>query len=331
MGFTLACAGCKIVIAWLHLYISSNSQPMSSVQTLEVPGYQVMQFLGSGACSTIWRVRDCQTDRLYALKRVIKRQSSDYRFMEQAQNEYNVASQLDHPVLRHLYGLRRIKQWLSLREIHLIMELCEGRTVQDNRPKDVQETVRIYCQVAGALAYMNAQGFVHADMKPNNILVAADGTVKVIDFGQSCRLGAIKRRIQGTPDFIAPEQVHRRPLDGRTDVFNFGASLYWTLAGRPIPTVLPKGNATLLADLAVVPLEQVNSDVPPALSKLVSDCIELHPPRRPSSMSEVNSRLGLIAHKLAKDAAKADKSEKPRTPNGAASSSFDTDIRIPQE
>jgi serine/threonine protein kinase len=277
---------------------------MSSVQTLEVPGYQVVQFLGSGACSTIWRIRDCQTDKDYALKRVVKRHSGDFRFFEQAENEYEIASQLDHPVLRHMYSIRRIKRWMSLREIHLIMEFCEGKTVQDNRPKSVAESVRIYSQIAQALSYMNAQGFVHADMKPNNILIAPGGAVKVIDFGQSCRLGAIKRRIQGTPDFIAPEQINRRPLDARTDVFNFGASLYWTLAGRPIPTSMTKGSAALLADLLAVPLDQVNAEVPAPLSKLVLECIESLPSRRPASMNEVGSRLMLIARKLSKDADK---------------------------
>lgn len=279
---------------------------MSTVQTLEVPGYQVMQFLGSGACSTIWRIRDCRTDKHYALKRVVKRHSGDYRFLEQAINEYDVGSKLDHPNLRHMVELRRIKHWLAVRELHLIMELCEGRTVQDSRPKDVLDVLRIFIQVGAGLAYINSQGFVHADMKPNNVLVGPDGSIKIIDFGQSCPIGTVKKRIQGTPDFIAPEQVDRLPLDARTDVFNFGASLYWTLAGRAIPTTLPSPKSSLLLkDMAVQPLDQVNPDVPPPLSKLVIDCIERNLKRRPASMNEVVSRLGLIEHKIMRDAQKA--------------------------
>lgn len=275
---------------------------MSTVQTLEVPGYQVLSFLGSGACSTIWQVKDCQTSETYALKRIVKRSSDDFRFLEQALNEFDIASKLDHPVLRRMFRARRIKRWLSLKELHLIMEFCQGQTVQENRPTDIGEVVRIFEQVAQGLAYMNAQGFVHADIKPNNILVSPDGSVKVIDFGQSCTLGTIKDRIQGTPDYIAPEQVHRRPLDARTDVFNFGASLYWTLAGKPIPTILPKGNNMLMPDASVPAVEKFNPDVPAPLSKLVSDCIEPHPSRRPPSMNEVAGRLGLIATKIARDA-----------------------------
>jgi eukaryotic-like serine/threonine-protein kinase len=272
---------------------------MNASKTLEVPGYQVMQYLGSGARSTIWQIRDRETGELYTLKRVVKREGADVRFLEQGLNEYSVASQLDHPSLRRVFRLRRIKRWLSLREIHLVMEYCPGKSIQEQRPESVAEVVRIFIEVGKALSYMNSRSFVHADMKPNNIIIADDGLVKIIDMGQSCAVGTVKQRIQGTPDFIAPEQVHRRPLDGRTDVFNFGAALYWTLTGKPIPTILPKkGSVTMLADMTVVPPEQLNPEVPAPLSKLIGDCIEAQPSQRIGSMNEVVSRLGLIGHTL---------------------------------
>ena len=77
------------------------------------------------------------------------------------------------------------------------------------------------------------------------------GEVKVIDFGQSCRIGTVKERIQGTPDYIAPEQVARRPITSQTDVFNLGATLYWALTGQDIPTlytVNKKGENSFLLD-----------------------------------------------------------------------------------
>ena len=136
-------------------------------------------------------------------------------------------------------------------------------------------------------------------MKPNNILVADSGAVKIIDLGQSCPIGTTKQRIQGTPDFIAPEQVYRRPLDARTDVFNFAAALYWTLTGQAIPTVLPKkGGVQFVTDLAIVPPHEMSDQVPLPLSRLVTDCIHINPAQRPASMSEVVSRLDLIAHTL---------------------------------
>jgi len=272
---------------------------MSSTQTLQVPGYQVIQFLGTGARSTIWQVRSRQTDEVFALKRVVKRNSSEMRFLEQAINEFEIGSRLKHETLRRIYDLHRVKRWMSLREVRVVMEFCEGKSVQQNRPTSIREAVRIFAQVASALAYMNERGFVHADTKPNNIIVSPDGTVKLIDLGQSCPLGTVKSRIQGTPDFIAPEQVRRGPVDARTDVYNFGASLYWTAIGRPIPTVLPKeGSLTMNDGQRVVPPAQLNPEIPKPLDKLITDCIQLSPAQRPASMNEVTSRLNLILRQL---------------------------------
>ena len=272
---------------------------MTSARTLDVAGYQVMQYLGRGAGSTIWQIRDRREDKFYALKRVVRRSSADDRAIRQALNESHIAGKLDHPVMRRIYRAIRLRRWLKLREIHLVMEYCQGQTLQDSRPESIVEVVRIFAAAAEGLAHMNGRGFVHADTKPNNIIVAPGGTVKVIDLGYSCRLGTVKPRIQGTPDFIAPEQVHRRPLDGRTDVFNLGASLYWTLTGRAIPTVLPrKGTVTFKAEMTLEPAEKLRPEIPPSLNKLVADCIEIHPSRRPASVAEVASRLGLIAHTL---------------------------------
>ena len=274
---------------------------MRSTPTLAIPGFEVVQFLGSGARSTIWEVRDRLSEQAYALKRVVKRNAAEARYIEQAVNEHEIGSQLDHPAVRRVHRLLRVRRWLRLREVHVLMELCEGQTVQQRRPESVELTLRVFGRVADALAYMNARGFVHADTKPNNIIVSPAGGVKLIDLGQSCPLGTVKTRIQGTPDFISPEQIQRRPVDARTDVYNFGASLYWALTGRPLPTVPLKDRPVTLKNARqFTPVEHYNPAAPPSLNRLVADCTEAHPTNRPSSMNEVGSRLGLILRQLAR-------------------------------
>ena len=301
----------------------------STAQTLEVPGYQVLQYLGSGARSTIWQIRDRRTSQVFALKRVVKHHAGDVRFLEQAVNEYEVASKLSHPAIRKIPTIRRLKHWLSVREVHLVMEYCEGKTIQESVPDSHGEVIRVFHVVADALAHMNARGFVHADIKPNNILVGPDGSVKIIDLGQSCLIGTVKQRIQGTPDFIAPEQVYRRPLDARTDVYNFGASLYWTLMGKPIPTVLPKRNAdtpssaTAISDMRIVPPAEENPAISTPLSKLIMDCVQTRQSLRPASMSEVANRLELIGHAMSNPAGAAPIELELEEPDH---SSDDTDI-----
>jgi len=261
---------------------------------LKAPGYKVVRLLGNGARSTIWQVRQLSTGKFFALKRVVKRERSDYRFIEQVEAEHALAHKLDHQNLRKIYDLRRIRKWLAVSEIQLMMEYCEGETVQNSRPQSIPRVVSIFNQVAEALEHMNSRGVIHADTKPNNILITENDVVKVIDLGQSCLTGTVKERIQGTPDFIAPEQVHRQPLDPRTDVFNFGATLYWTLTGRAIPTVLPTEGIKMKHEHMLRPISELNPEVPAALCKLVEDCIEPMPVRRPNSMKDVVSRLGLV-------------------------------------
>ncbi|KKL82053.1 hypothetical protein LCGC14_1988620 [marine sediment metagenome] len=259
-----------------------------------------MEYLGKGARSTIWRVRERTRNRYYALKRVTKLPGDDDRFFQQATNEFRIASTFERPAIRKYFRLRRVRPWFRVTELHLFMELCEGESCQVRRPNGIAETARVFIVVADALAHMHARGFLHGDIKPNNIILADDGTVKIIDFGQSCPMGTIKERIQGTPDFIAPEQVYCRPLDMRTDIFNFGASLYWTLTGKAIPTVLPKdvNGVQLRDDLRLTPPIDVNPDIPQAMNRLVMDCIEHRPPRRPKTMKEVHGRLDLILHSM---------------------------------
>ncbi|MCK4625415.1 MAG: serine/threonine protein kinase [Phycisphaerae bacterium] len=272
----------------------------SSRARLRIQGYEVLEYLGSGARSTIWRLRDNKTGRFCALKRIVRQTGDDNRYFGQALNEFNVAANFDHPAIRKYHRVRKLRSFVKLREMRLFMELCPGSSCQSERPTDVVRTAKIFLAVAEALVHIHSRWFVHADIKPNNIIAADDGTVKIIDFGQSCPIGTVKERIQGTPDFIAPEQVYRRPLDGRTDVFNFGASLYWTLTGQAIPTTLPKktSNVPMISDLRAKPPEELNDKVPTPLSRLVMDCIEPDPIRRPQSAKDVFVRLDLITHAL---------------------------------
>jgi len=263
-----------------------------------------MQYLGSGARSTIWSIRHQQTGQLYALKRVVKEHTSDQRFLEQAENEFVIGRQLNHGGNRRFEDIQRIRRFWWVREIRVIMEYCPGESVQQDRPVDVLRVVQIFSKVCEALAYMHESGFLHTDMKPNNIIVSPDQTVKVIDLGHGCRIGTVKERIQGTPDFIAPEQVYRRPLDARTDVFNFGASLYWTLTGQAINTVIPKRSDSiqLKNDLHIKPASELNPQVPAALASLVADCVAFQPGHRPASMQPVQTKLKLIETQLQRQA-----------------------------
>lgn len=264
-----------------------------------IEGYRVLTELGRGAASAIYLAQEVRTKQIWALKHVVKNSQKDQRFLDQAEAEARVGQQLDHPGIRRVIKSVKHGSFLSTKGLILIMELVDGVSLERSPPKTFEQAVSVFYQVAEALQHMHERGFVHADMKPNNIMVDDDGRVKVIDLGQSCKIGTIKPRIQGTPDYIAPEQVHRRAITPKTDIFNVGAALYWVLTRQHIPTALAKGDSLVssLDDNMIEkakPVVDINPRVHPKLNELVMACIEVNPDNRPESMTYVAERLNLV-------------------------------------
>ncbi|HEX2970786.1 MAG TPA: serine/threonine-protein kinase [Tepidisphaeraceae bacterium] len=268
--------------------------------------YEVLDFLGEGAGSLIYVVANPDTHQIYAMKHVRKRRDKDVRFFEQLETEYDVSRQFTHAALRRSLEYRDNRTlFRKATEAALVLELFDGMSLEARRPEDVVRTLSIFQHVAQGLASLHALGYAHCDLKPNNILVNNEGEVRIIDFGQACKLGTVKDRIQGTPDFIAPEQVRCQPVTARTDVFNFGATLYWTLTGQPIPTLytLKKDENSFLVDEQITPPSQLNAAVPEPLSNLVMECIRTNPLRRPTDMVELARRLEIVQHVAARRSA----------------------------
>jgi serine/threonine-protein kinase len=277
-----------------------------------------LERLGEGARSTIYAVSDPVTKQVYALKHVVRAEPKDLRFIEQMQAEYDVSRQFNHPNLRRSFELKIVKTMLvKIAEAYLVMELVDGKPL-DERPLDnLNDTLDTFIQAAQGLNAMHQLGFVHCDIKPNNILRDDKGHVKVIDFGQSCAIGTVKERIQGTPDYIAPEQVDRKPISVQTDVFNLGATLYWALTGKNIPTrytVNKKGENSFLVDERIPSPADLNPKVPPQLSALVMDMTASSPKKRPPGMEAVITRLQLMQHLLEKQNHPAPASSGKATP-----------------
>ena len=267
----------------------------------QIEGYPVLGVLGYGANSVIYSVQDPQSDQVYAMKRVVRRNSGDDRFVQQTLNEHKVSSRLDHPTLRMTHELIRRGGLLRVRSVLVLMEMVDGLTLEQQRPPSLFDLSDVFLHVAEGLLSMHQAGFVHADIKPQNILVTTEGLVKVIDFGQSCPIGTVKQRIQGTPDYIAPEQVRRGPITAQTDVFNLGAAMYWCVTGRFVPTVMPRSEHEVglkMKSIDLIAPVDYNPNVPAAFNSLILNCLHDAPTSRPDSMKEVAARLRIVHHQL---------------------------------
>ncbi len=266
---------------------------------LDVGGYTIIRRIGTGARSTIYLAADEEDGRKVALKRVIFERPADSRIFEQVETEYKVAQMIDHPYVRKCYELRKIRSMFKVREMLLAMEYFEAKHLEDCSTLSLGDVLLVFRMVAGGLSAMHQHGIVHCDIKPNNILINKSGSIKIIDLGQSCKIGTVKRRIQGTPDYIAPEQVKRKPLGPKTDIFNLGATMYWALTGKHAPTLIPKKNKFgLPVTQARRAPHEIKKGLPMGISKLVMDCIENNAAKRPRNMMEVTSRIDLMVHSI---------------------------------
>ena len=269
-----------------------------SKDILNIGGFTIIRRLGNGARSTIYEAKDEKDGSLIALKRIIVERPEDMRVIEQTETEYQIAHRIDHPYIRKCFKIKKIKNMFKIKELLLSMELFDGKTLEDSSTLSLGDVLLIFRMVASGLHAMHQHGFVHCDMKPNNIMLNQSGMIKIIDLGQSCKIGTTKARIQGTPDYIAPEQVKRKPLGPKTDIFNLGATMYWALTGKNVPTLIPKAKSSLgmpESPRECPPPNKLKSQIPTDVSDLVMQCVKDDLAERPSNMMEVVSTLdGII-------------------------------------
>jgi len=270
------------------------------VDRLELSGFTIIKKLGTGARSVIYLALDEENGSAIALKRAVYEKPEDHRIFEQIINEYRVSKEIQHPYLRKCDKLIKVRKMFKVRELLLSMEMFEGETLEKYKSLSLGDVLLVFRMVADGLNAMHQQGYIHCDIKPNNILINESGAFKIIDLGQGCKIGTIKPRIQGTPDYIAPEQVKRRHLDQRTDVFNLGATMYWALSGKNVPTLIPQSNdiSALLGQRQFLSPHQLRQRIPIGVSNLVMDCVKEEPEKRPPSMADIISRLDLLIHSI---------------------------------
>ena len=220
-----------------------------------VGAYDVTGPLGAGGMGEVYRARDTKLDRDVALKVLPEAFTADPDRLARFEREARVLASLNHPNIAQIHGLEETGGTRAL-----VLELVEGPTLADRLaqgPIPLDEVLSIAWQIAFALQGAHEAGVVHRDLKPPNIKVRDDGTVKVLDFGlakaldpapaaapppeadtlQSPTLTASVTRmgaglILGTPAYMSPEQAEGQPTDTRADLWSFGVILYEMLAGE---------------------------------------------------------------------------------------------------
>jgi serine/threonine protein kinase len=293
---------------WVHAVRADIIPFHADAETLLMSEFQIGKFqvvgkLGAGAQSTILHIRRNADSKHYALKVVPIEGPQDHKYLEQAQHEFRIAQMLDHPSLIKVFALELVKDWMfRVRKVHLLTEYVNGKTLDTCPAIPIPKLVQIFERVAAGLVHMHRRHVYHADIKPNNIMVSRTGDVKIIDFGLARLRGETRGRVQGTPEYMAPEQVKHKFTNERTDIYNFGATMYRMVTWRfPPSTITVEGGLPIDSKTwtrMFTPVQQHVAATPPALCELIHKCLSFHANDRPERMSEVQGTLDHLVDAL---------------------------------
>ncbi len=262
--------------------------------------YRIVRHLARGGMAEVHLGRDELLGRTVAIKVLSPELSHDQSFVERFRREARAAAGLNHQnvVSVHDFGQDGGSYFI-------VMEYVEGPTLGDlirrQGPMEPAEAVRIAVAVAGALAVAHAQGVIHRDVKPANVLLAGDA-VKVADFGiaraTEAQQGLTRPgMVLGTVRYLSPEQARGAALDHRTDIYSLGVVLYEMLAGEPpLPDDDPVAMATRQRNgEGLPPPSSRNPRVPPALDAVVAKAMSPDPAGRYRSAQELRAALLAVA------------------------------------
>jgi eukaryotic-like serine/threonine-protein kinase len=260
--------------------------------------YELIELLGRGGMAEVHRARDRELGRVVAVKLLPSDRRDDDTDARRLREEARSAAVLSHP---HVIAVHDVGT--SPHGVYVVMELIDGRTWADElREKggaSLLESVRIGAAIASALAHAHSHGIVHRDVNPGNVMLLGDGTPKLMDFGiaKTDDVGGLTEtgRVVGTAAYMSPEQVRGETLDGRSDVYSLGCTLYEVLTG--IPPFRGVGSADVASARLrepPVPLRQVRSTIPVPLEDAVLRARSRDPQHRPdaAALSETLDELG---------------------------------------
>lgn len=258
--------------------------------------YHITSHLARGGMADVYEGQDTLLNRRVAIKVLHSQYSSDEAFVKRFRREAQAAANLSHPNIVGIYD------WGQAQNTYfIVMEIVEGRSLRDVLKSEgallPRRAIEIASETAAALSVAHRAGLVHRDVKPGNILLARDGTVKVTDFGiarawddsqELTRTGAVI----GTATYFSPEQAQGAPADGRSDVYALGVVLYEMLTGRP-PFL---GDSPMSVAFQHVSAEapvpsSLNPDVGPDLDTVVMKALRKDPSARYQSAEEMRQDL----------------------------------------
>src|ERR1700712_3475133 len=264
--------------------------------------YRIVRKLGAGGMADVYLAEDQELGRRVAIKILNERHANDDQFVERFRREAKNAAALSHPNIVSIYDRGEAEG-----TYYIAMEYLDGRSLKEliisRGPAPLNVSVEDARQILSALRFAHRHGIVHRDIKPHNVLVDAEGRVKVTDFGIA-RAGASQMTeagsIVGTAQYLSPEQARGAPVDPRSDLYSLGIVLYEMLTGNvPFTGDTPVEIAMKHLSQIPEPPSKQRPDVPHDLDAVVMRALSKEPDQRYGSTEEMDADLARVARGVA--------------------------------
>lgn len=262
---------------------------------------KLVQQIGVGKHCQIWEALDSKTKGRVAVKAVVPAMAKDPAQRKLLEHEFKVAATLSHPTL---IRIDRLAEDGGLP--HLVMEFFPHPNLKKQIAEGVETIAprlqRIVTEIALALDHMHSKGWVHRDVKPDNVLAAVDGQVKVIDLAIAARMPGLLGKLiggsapaQGSPSYMAPEQIRGQIVDARADIYALGCMLFELLTGKvPYSAANPNDLLNKHVSAPIPAVDAINKNATTGVSKLIRQMLGKTPADRPASMKDVLQQLRTI-------------------------------------
>ncbi len=254
--------------------------------------YQVLEKLGEGGMGRVYKALDLELDRAVALKTIRTEKGKGPEALKRFKQELVLARKITHKNVVRIYDLGEAEGGVKF----FTMELVEGKSLRDllheKKTIPAKEAISFMKQMLSGLAEAHSQGIVHRDLKPQNIMIDADGLLRIMDFGiarsaDSATLTG-SGEMMGTPDYISPEQVKGETANAQSDLYSGGIILYELLTGD-VPFKGDTAISKVVARLQVKPAppRTLNLQIPPYLERIILKLMEVDPDLRYKTAAEV--------------------------------------------